>query len=163
MEFTHYAKVPCDTMDAIFNRLDETILTYKSTGFKLPKGEPVCYQSVSVNAYKRNDVYEYFQLWNKDGKIKGRGAGYSLGDPVWDFDFHGSIENNTMNITINYRKKGEESHSALEKWTIDPKENRIYIKDFKQSVMSTREYTTTGNEAFYNFVHSYFSKKDLVR
>lgn len=161
VEFTHYKSIPCDSIQRLVQNLQETILSYKSNGFRLPKGEPVCYRSVSPahGTY----LIEYFQLWNTDGKIKGRGAGYYAGDPVWDFDFHGTLAGTKLQATVNYRKTGEEQHSVIETWTLDPKSDRIYIRNFPKTVMGAREYVNVDNADFLNFVHSYFEKKDLVR
>jgi hypothetical protein len=162
-EYLHYTKISNDEFSKLYNSLNETILTYKSTGFIVPKGEPLCYQSVSANANKRTTVREFFQLWNKDGKLKGRGAGYDEGGTIWDFDLHGTLEGTEMKVTVNYRAKGEAQHTVSETWRIDPKENRIYIKEYPRTVLSSNEYVNTGNEGFLNFVHSYFEKEDLVR
>lgn len=160
-EYTSYKTIPCDSIRAVFNRLNETILSYKSTGFRLPKGEPLCYQS--VKPAKGSYLLEFFQIWITDGKVKGRGAGYYSGDPVWDFDFHGSLEKNTLKVTVNYRKTGEEPHSVMETWTLDPKEQRIYVKNYPRSVLSTCEYVQAENKDFLNFVHSYFGKAERER
>jgi hypothetical protein len=161
MELTHYASIPNKEFATLFESLNETILTYKSTGFRLPKGKPLCYQAIRTAS--GSYLLEYFQLWNTDGKIKGRGAGYYAGEPAWDFDFHGKQVKNTMKLTINYRKHGEEQHSVLETWTIDPKDQRIYIKSYPHSVLAKPEYVKADNEDFLNFVNSYFTKEDRVR
>lgn len=161
VEFTHYKSIPCDSIQRLVQRLQETILSYKSTGFRLPKGEPVCYRSVS--SAHGSYLIEYFQLWNTDGKIKGRGAGYYAGDPVWDFDFHGTLTGTKLQVTVNYRKTGEEQHSVIETWTLDPKSNRIKIRNFPKTVMGAGEYVNVDNADFLNFVHSYFEKGERVR
>lgn len=160
-EFSSYKAVPCDNVSAEISRLQKTVLSYKSTGFVLPKGEPLCYEA--TRPANGSYLLEYFQLWILDGKVKGRGAGYYTGSPVWDFDFHGSLEKNTMLVTVNYRETGEEPHSVMEKWTIDPKEQRIYIKSYPNSVLASREYVQVENKDFLNFVYSYFRKEDRVR
>jgi len=161
VEFTHYKSIPCDSIQHLVQRLQETILSYKSTGFRLPKGEPVCYRSVS--SAHGSYLIEYFQLWNTDGKIKGRGAGYYAGDPVWDFDFHGTLTGTKLQATVNYRKTGEEQHSVIETWMLDPKSNRIKIRNFPKTVMGAGEYVNVDNADFLNFVHSYFEKGERVR
>jgi hypothetical protein len=160
-KFTSYKAVPCDSVSTEIQRLQETVLNYKNTSFILPKGEPLCYEA--TRPANGSYLLEYFQLWIIGGKVKGRGAGYYTGSPVWDFDFHGSLEKNAMLVTINYRETGEKPHSVMEKWTIDPKEQRIYIKSYPNSVLATREYVQVENKDFLNFVYSYFTKEDRVR
>lgn len=161
MEFTPYISMPNEDFSMIFGQLNETILSYKSTGFRLPKGTPVCYEA--VRPANGSYLSEYFQLWITNGKVKGRGAGYYLGEPVWDFDFHGKLIKKTMMLTVNYRKQGEVPHSVLETWTMDPESKRIFIKNNSPSVLSAGEYVETKCENFLNFVHSYFKKEDRVR
>lgn len=159
-DYLHYTMIPNDSMANFYNRLYETILTYKSTGFKLPKGEAVCYRSVS--SANGSYLIEFFQLWNTNGKLKGRGAGQIYGE-LWDFDFHGTMEKNKMNVTVNYRKQGEAPRSVMETWTFDPKDKRIYIKNFPGTVLGAREYVVRDNDDFLTFVHSYFEKEERVR
>lgn len=161
-EYASYSSVPCDSVSQVFRRLEKTILSYKSTGFIVPEGEPLCYEA----ARPANGSYllEYFQLWILDGKVKGRGAGYYTGSPTWDFDFHGNLDkNNTMRVTINYRETGENARTVMETWILDPKTQRIFIKSYPNSVLATREYVPAENKDFLNFVHSYFTKEDRVR
>ncbi len=160
-ESSSYKVVSCDHVSAEISRLQKTVLSYKSIGFVLPKGEPICYEA--TRPANGSYLLEYFQLWILDGKVKGRGAGYYTGSPVWDFDFHGSLEKNMMHVTVNYRETGEEPHSVMEKWTIAPKEQRIYIKSYPNSVLASREYVQVENKDFLNFVYSYFTKADRVR
>lgn len=160
-KYTPYIHISCDSVRKVLKGLERTILSYKSTGFIVPEGEPLCYEA--VRPANGSYLLEYFQLWIVDSKVKGRGAGYYTGSPVWDFDFHGSLEKNTMHVTVNYRETGENAHTVMETWMMDPKTQRILIKSYPNSVLATREYVPADNKDFLNFVHSYFPKQDRVR
>lgn len=90
--------------------------------------QPYYYELKSnAGAYKRITTHEYVQLWIDSGRVYGRGAGASEGEPEWTFHFSGKkVAEEKFDITVNYTQ-GENQFSLDETWDFDESEGEIVI------------------------------------
>ncbi|WP_343748694.1 hypothetical protein [Fluviicola sp.] len=89
----------------------------------------ICYKSASSNAYKRTTLTEYIQLWLDGSKVSGRGAGYSEGDPEWNFSFEGTMVNDSIaEVKVNYTIGENTNFTTSEKWIMNAKTKQMRLE-----------------------------------
>ncbi len=152
-EFTSYTPIHRDSFAHLFQRFQPMLRGDKNKNFIVPKGEPLCY--CSIRNPKWIYMMEFFQLWILDGgEIKGRGAGYDAATPWWNFEFYGTLDKDTIQVTIHHRSWDEKLRIVKETWTFDPKKQKIFIKNYPDTVLGVWEYEKIE---YKGLIRSYFS------
>lgn len=149
----NYNSIGCDSMTRVLRYFNTNILGQQTNKIALLESDPTCYKFVPANPNKGNYYYEFFQLWNEDGRITGRGIGYFTGDAGWTFNFTGNQTSpTTLKVSVDLKKKKNKTITISETWVIDPQKHTIKVnspnKDRNQLL-----YEATECENFINFAH----------
>ena len=114
----------------------------------------ICYESLYPKGNRHIVIREYIQLWNINGSITGRGAGFSEGDPEWSFDFTGSQVNDTIiEVKANYTQEGVAPFSTSETWIVDMEKGSLHLKEIiPASLRSIGTWLTFSNRLKVDFL-----------
>lgn len=153
-EFTSYTPFHRDSFAHLSQRFQPMLHGEKNKDFIVPKGEPLCFDSI------RNPKWIYMkelmQFWILDGgEVKGRGAGFDAASPWWNFEFYGTLDKGILNVKV-HRLDALNSNLRImnETWTIDLEKRKIYIKNHPNTLLSVWEYDQIENKGL---IRAYFS------
>lgn len=79
---------------------------------------PIYYESVAPNAlHHKKGIYESFQVLEVLDTVIGFGVGIAFDQPMWEFDFTGTIVDDSVYwMVTNYRQEGKSDTTIHEKW-----------------------------------------------
>lgn len=128
-ETNFYTLIDSNAMPPLSNYSSVADIEKEDNEEELQDSPTECFYSYYPSGNKRTVFREYIQLWNEDGVITGKGAGYSEGDPEWSFTFSGTLTNDTiLELNANYKQDGKSPFSTSEIWVLDLNKGFIRIK-----------------------------------
>jgi hypothetical protein len=126
-EMSSYLMVDCAALPAISDYSSLAEIERDEAAEERENTPSLCFECAYPGGNKRIVFREYIQLSNNNGKVNGRGAGYSEGDPEWAFYFSGTLKDSILELKADYRQDGVNPFSTTETWIVDFEKGMIHL------------------------------------